>query len=473
MTRRFCLLVFCTAATSFSVEAAGQSLKPRPSVGAPKPFTAPKVVEHTYPNAMRVALVPFSATPTARIELVLRAGTAHESPNQPAVAQLVGQLLLEGTRSRSAESIARLLSDLGVVGGSVSISTSSHETTLGVDVLPESAPRMIELVADLVRHPSFPQSALDRAKSNMIRRFQAQRSQAEWLGTSRTNSLLFPGNPLDRVPAENEMESITLALIAQFHADYYAPNRSRLYVAGTFDRANVERAAREAFASWGKSSAPPLLLPKATRLTEGAAPDRPVIHLIDRPGATQARVQVSFPAVDPPHPDQQVLNEINTMMGSVQTARIVANIRERNGYSYNIHTRLIRRPGSTQWAVVGDITNNVVAPALREILGEITRLRAEAPAPEELRAFQSFMAGVLISENSTASGVLGSLRWMDLYGVDEGYLGRFIQDVYAVTPEAIQQIAGRYLTPARMVIVIVGDRKALAQQLEEIGEVVD
>jgi predicted Zn-dependent peptidase len=157
----------------------------------------------------------------------------------------------------------------------------------------------------------------------------------------------------------------------------------------------------------------------------------------------------------------------------VQTARIVANIRERNGYSYNIHTRLIRRPGSTQWAVVGDITNNVVAPALREILGEITRLRAEAPAPEELRAFQSFMAGVLISENSTASGVLGSLRWVDLYGVDEGYLGRFIQDVYAVTPDAIQQIAGRYLTPARMVIVIVGDRKALAQQLEEVGAVVD
>jgi predicted Zn-dependent peptidase len=473
MTRRFSLLIVCAFTASFSIEAAGQSLKPRPSVGAPKPFTAPKVVEHTYPNGMRVALVPFSATPTARIELVVRAGTAHESANQPAVAQLVGQLLLEGTRSGSAESIARLLSDLGAVGGSVSISTSSHETTIGVDVLPESAPRMIELVADLVRHPSLPQSALDRAKSNMIRRFQAQRSQAEWLGTSRTNSLLFPGNPLDRVPAENEMESITLASIAQFHADYYAPNRSRLYVAGTFDRANVERAAKEAFASWEKSSAPPFLLPKATLLTERAAPDRPVIHLIDRPGATQARVQVSFPAVDPRHPDQQVLNEINTMMGSVQTARIVANIRERNGYSYNIHTRLIRRPGSTQWAVVGDITNNVVAPALREILGEITRLRAEAPAPEELRAFQSFMAGVLISENSTASGVLGSLRWVDLYGVDEGYLGRFIQDVYAVTPDAIQQIAGRYLTPARMVIVIVGDRKALAQQLEEVGAVVD
>ena len=137
MMRRLALLVLCAAGVSYSVEARGQSLKPRPVVGAPKPFTVPKVLERTFPNGMRVALVPFSATPTARIELVVRAGTADESATQPAVAQLVGQLLLEGTRSRPADSIARLISDLGAVGGSVSINTSSHETTLGVDVLPE------------------------------------------------------------------------------------------------------------------------------------------------------------------------------------------------------------------------------------------------------------------------------------------------------------------------------------------------
>src|SRR5688500_12777871 len=227
MTRRLPLLVLFAAGASFAGEARGQTLKPRPVVAAPKPFTAPRVLERTYANGMRVALVPFSATPTARIELVVRAGTADEPANQPAVAQLVGQLLLAGTRSRSAGSVARLLSALGAVGGSISISTSSHETTLGVDVLPEGAPRMIELLADLVRHPSFPLPAFERAKLNAIRRIQAQRSQAEWLGSSRTNALLFPGNPLDRVPAENEIQSIALASIARSHADYYAPSRSR------------------------------------------------------------------------------------------------------------------------------------------------------------------------------------------------------------------------------------------------------
>lgn len=466
-------LVLSAASAAFSAPVPGQTLEPRPVVGAPKPFTAPRVEQRNYANGMRLALVPFRATPTARIDLVIRAGTADESANQPSVAQMVAQLLLEGTSTRSGESIARLVSDLGAVGGSISISTSSHETTLGVDVLPEGAPAIVELLADLVQHPSFPASALERLKANTIRGLQVQRTQADWLASSRTNSLLFPGNPLDRVPAESEVQSITLPSITRFHADFYAPGRSRLYVAGTFDRAAVERAATEAFGDWARSSARPFVLPQSSLRAGIAAADRPLIHLIDRPGSTQARVQVSFPVVDQAHPDHFVLNEINMVMGSMQTARIVANIRERHGYSYNIHTRLVRRPGSTQWIVVGDITNNVVGAALREILGEIARLRTEAPSREELRGFQSFMSGIFVSENSTARGIIESLRWMDLYGVKPSVFGTFIQDFHRVSPDNIRQVAGRYLTPNRIAVVVVGDRKALLAQLEEIGRVVD
>jgi zinc protease len=473
MTHAFRLLLLCLAALTSSRAAIGQApLNPRPSVGPPKEFTAPKVEERTYPNGMRLALVPYRASPTARIELVIRAGSVDETADQPAVAEIVAQSLTEGTLSRSGESIAQLVSDLGTLGGAISINSGPYETILAVDVLPEAAPAMVDLLADLVQHPSFPASAVERLKSNAIRRLQLQRSQPDWMASSRTNAILFQGNPADRVPSDAQIRALTLAAIASFHSSYYAPGRSRLYVAGTFDQTAVERAAR-AFGNWHASGSQPFVLPRASAWREVAAASRPVIHLIDRPGATQARVQVSFPVVDQPHPDHLTLNEINTLMGSTQTARIVANVRERNGYSYNISTRLVRRPGSTQWIVAGDITNNVVGAALREILAEIARLRTEAPSRDELGAFQSFMAGVLISEQSTAQGMLESLRWMDLYGVDPGYLGTLVQNLLAVSPENIHSIAARYLIPGRMTIVLVGDRKALLSQLEGIGQVVD
>ena len=466
-------LVLCLAALVCSRTAVCQApLNPRPSVGPPTAFTAPRVEERTYPNGMRVALVPYRASPTARIELVIRAGSADESADQPAAAQIVAQSLTEGTLSRSGESIAQLVSDLGTLGGAVSINSGPYETILAVDVLPEAAPAMVELLADLVQHPSFPASAVERIKSNAIRRLQLQRGQADWIASSRANSILFQGNPADRVPSEAQIQGLTLAAIALFHSSYYTPGRSRLYVAGTFDQTGAERAAR-AFGNWVATSSQPFVLPRAAAWREVPATSRPLIHLIDRPGATQARLQVSFPVVDQPHPDHLTLNEINTLMGSTQTARIVANIRERHGYSYNISTRLVRRPGSTQWIVAGDITNNVVGAALREVLAEIARLRTEAPSPEELRGFQSFMAGVLISEQSTAQGMLESLRWMDLYGVDPAYLGTLVQKVLAVSPENIHSIAARYLTASRMTIVVVGDRKALVSQLEGIGQIVN
>ena len=473
MIRSARIAAICASISALAAaNAAAQTpLIPRPAIGAPKPFRPPVIVERTYPNRMRVALVPFRATPTARIELVIRAGISDESAAQPGVAPIVGMFLSEGTRSRSADQIAQHVSDLGALGASISVNTDSRETVLGVDVLPEAASAMIELLADMVRHPSFEPSALERLKSNAIRRLQLQRTQADWLAVSRTNSLLFPDNPADRRPTEEQLRSMDVAAISTFYKTYYVPSRARLYVAGTFDQARVERAAAAAFADWSAASSASFTLPPSANARVINPGDRPVIYLIDRPGATQARVQVSFPVVDMAHPDHLALNEINMLMGSTQTARLVANIRERHGYSYNISSRLVRRPGSTQWIASADITNNVVGPAIQEILNEIARLRRDPPPAEELGSFQSFMAGILVQENSTAQGILESLRWMDLYGVSTSYLGTFIQNLYKVDPRDIRAIAERYLRPDRMAIVVVGDRKVLLPQLEAIARV--
>jgi zinc protease len=455
-----------------SANAAAQApLVPRPVIGAPKPFRPPTILERKYANGMRLALVPFSATPTARIELVIRAATVDESVARPGVAAIVAQFLSEGTRSRSADQVAQLVSDLGALGASISVSTDSRETILAVDVLPESAPAMIELLADMVRRPALQIGALERLKSNAVRRLQLQQTQADWLASSRTNALLFRNDPADRRPTEAQLQSTDLAAVSDFYRKYYVPSRARLYVAGTFDQTQVERAAAMGFATWSAASSPSFRLPTSATARLINADDRPVIYLIDRPGATQARVQVSFPVVDMAHPDHLVLNEMNMLMGSTQTARLVANVRERHGYSYNISSRLMRRPGSTQWVAAADITNNVVGAAIQEILGEIARLRRDPPGAEELRSFQSFMAGILVQENSTAPGILESLRWMDLYGVSTSYFGTFIQNLYKVSAGDIRAIAERYLRPDRMAIVVVGDRKALLPQLEAFARV--
>src|SRR4029079_4182345 len=169
----------------------------------------PVIRDATLSNGMRVSLVPFPATPTATITMVIRAGTADENTSDVGVADLAARFLLEGTNTASADSVARIVSALGAVGGNVNLNVGSHETSLSVDVLPESAPSMIALFAQLVRSPAFSDSALERLKGNAIRRLNTQSSQASLLASARANAILFPGNPADRRPTEAGIRQLT------------------------------------------------------------------------------------------------------------------------------------------------------------------------------------------------------------------------------------------------------------------------
>src|SRR5262249_25101469 len=157
-----------------------------------------------------------------------------------------------------------------------------------------------------------------------------------------------------------------------------------------------EAAVRRAFAGWASGDAKPVVLGAAFERDETRT-NQPVIHLLDRPGGSQARIQVSAAVVDASHPDDPILSVLNILLGSVQTSRIIANVRERHGYSYNVSSRIVRRPGSSQWVVTADVANNVTGAALREILAELARVVAEPPANDELRRHQAFLAGVLIA----------------------------------------------------------------------------
>ena len=441
----------------------------RPVVGTPRAFTPPAVRERILPNGMRIAMVPYGTTPTARVELVIRTGRAYEE--EAGLAQLVGDYLLEGTATRDAPTIARELAALGTVGGGLFVVVGTHETMVAGEVLAASAPALIRLIAEIATRPAFDAAMLERLKTNYRRRIQSQSTSASAIASARVNAILFPGDPADRSATDAQLERVSIAHLRAFHAEHIVARRSRLYVAGVFDAALVDAAAAQALAGM-QSGTKAATLPRVAGRTLDGMRDRPVFHLIDRPGATQSRIQVSMPVVDQTHPDHLALNELVSLMGSVQTSRIVANVRERHGYSYNVSARLLRRPAATTWTVQADVNRDVTGAALREILGELDLLPSTPPTDDELRGFQRFMAGGMTSETSTARGILDYLRFLDLYETGLEYLTNLIPSIFAVTPTELLRVYTTYLRPEQRVIVVIGDAKSVDPQLRELGQVV-
>ena len=139
---------------------------------------------------------------------------------------------------------------------------------------------------------------------------------------------------------------------------------------------------------------------------------------------------------------------MNSLLGGTFGSRITSNIREDKGYSYSPDSSINARRGGALWVMSAEVTAEHTAAAITEIYKEIERLQREAPADAELTPVKNYRAGVFVISNSSPNGVLGQLAFMDLHGLPDDYLTDWVENIQAVTPAQVSEMARR-VHPAR------------------------
>jgi predicted Zn-dependent peptidase len=430
-----------------------------PPPAAPKGFSVPQPKTFTLENGLGVTLVPYGTVPKVTVRLAVLTGNANEAANQVWMADIVGDMLTEGTATRTASQIAE---DAAKMGGSVDVTVGENRTDIGGDVLSEFGPNLVALVADVARHPVFPEADFARVKADRLRQLSIARSQPQPLAQEKFRAVLYGDHPYGRLfPTDAALQGYTIAQVRDFYDKNYGAGRSHLYVAGRFDAAAMEAAIRKGFGDWKRGAAPqiPPANPKSSR----------AVYILDRPGAPQSTILLGMPVIDPSKPDWDALFLMNVLLGGSFSSRITSNIREAKGYTYSPNGQLSNRYHDAYWAEAADVTTNVTGPAVKEILGEVDRLRAEAPSDKELKGFQNYRAGVFILQNSSRGGIIGQLEFVDLHGLPADYLNGYVKRLYAITPAQVQQMAKKYIQDDKATIVVVGDKKVIEEQLKPFG----
>jgi zinc protease len=447
------LLAFSTAAVQGD-EAPAREKPPAPD--APRPFRLPAATRFTLQNGLKVSLIPYGTIPKALVRLTVQAGNADDPPGQTWMADLTGDLLLEGTKTRSASRIAQ---DAAAMGGEVAVQAGENLTTVGGEVLSEFTPAMVDLVADVVRNPAFPETELARLKANLGRRLSIAKSESGQMAAEAFRAAMYPGQPYGHLfPAPDALSGYSLANAKAFWSGHFGADRSTLYVVGAFDSKATEAAIRHAFEGWTRASAPAAAAPKAST--------KRTLAVLDRPGASQSTVILGMPVVDPSNADYVPLVVTNSLLGGSFGSRITSNIREQKGYTYSPFSQVsVRRQGAF-WAETADVTTNVTGASIKEILGEIDRLRAEPPSSAELQGIQTYLAGTFVLQNSSRTGIANQLQFLALHNLPDTYLSGFVARVQAVTPEEVTRLAKAYLRTDEATLVVVGDRKVIDEQLK-------
>jgi predicted Zn-dependent peptidase len=435
----------------------------RPEVGRAAPFTLPAHDSLTFDNGMGATLADLGVVPKVHVELVLRAGAADEAAGETWLSRLVAEYLKEGTSVRSSGEFADAVAALG---GRLRVDAGDDTTRIGATVLSDAGPELVRLLAELLREPLLPESELERLRGDQQRELGLALAEPSLLTRATFHRALYGEHPYGRVlPDATTIEGFDIGAVRGFVEGQFGAARAHLYVAGRFDAPAMAGAVRDAFDGWNAGEPPRSAPPPAS--------SERLIHLVDRPGAEQSTLYIGLPVPDPSHEDYDALLVTNALLGGAFISRITTNIREDKGYTYSPRSAVSVRHRDAYWAQLADVTTVVTGPSLHEIFGEIDRLRAEPPPPEELEAIQNFVAGAFLLRNATPNGVIEQLAFLDLHGLDESYAAGFVERVYALTPDDVQRIAVDHLRPEEMTIAVAGDRKAIEEQLGEYGEIVE
>jgi predicted Zn-dependent peptidase len=395
------------------------------------------------------------------VSAIVLTGNINETAEQVWLADLTGDLMKEGTATRTAEAVAEQAAQMG---GRLNIGVGTDQTTISADVLSEYGPELVGLIADVVQRPALPASQLERLKNDRIRNLTISRSQPGSLAAERFSKLLYGDHPYGRYfPSEAMMRGYTIADVQKFYRDNFGAARTRIYVAGRFDAAAMRRQITQSFGAWARGADPVENIPKPTSARK--------IHLIDRPGAPQSTVYLGLPVVDPSHRDYVAMTVANSLLGGSFASRITSNIREQKGYTYSPNSSISTHYRDAYWVQVADVTTAVTGPSLKEIFYEIERLQKEPPPEAELQGIKNYLAGVFTIQNSSRAGIIGQLAFLDLHKLPDTYLTNYVQNVLAVTPQDVQRIARQYLKSEQMAIVVVGDKAQVTSQLTPYGEV--
>jgi len=426
-----------------------------PAGGPPKAFALPAHETYTLANGMQVTLVPYGAIPKVTASLVVHSGSVNQAAEQYGIASILGNLLKEGTSTRSAKQLAE---EFAQMGGDLNVGVGEDESSFTTDVLSEFGPEAVKLLADVAQHPRLPESELARLKNDAVRQVTIARSIPQQVANERFRKILYPDHPYGRVlPAAEDIQKQSIENAKAFYQGSFVAARAHLYVAGRFDSAAVKKAIAESFTGWAKgtpaANAPPKPQPKH------------VLDVTDRPGAAQSTIYVGLPVPPANSPDNIPLSVMNSLLGGSFGSRITSNIREQKGYTYSPNSQISRRVQDAYWVETADVTTAATGPSLKEIFGEIERLQKEAPSAGELQGIQSFLSGLFVIQNSTRGALIGQLRYVELQGLGEEYLKTYVQKVNAVTPADVQKMTAQYVKPEQMTIVVVGDKTKISEQL--------
>ena len=440
----------------------GRKYPAPPPPTAPKPVGFPDIASFELDNGLAVYVIENHEVPLVNAQLVVRCGTMDDEY----LASFTADMLGEGTRSRSK---AKLDEAIEFVGGSLGAFSSTHVTTVFAQSLDTDLKLAMLLMADEVQNPLFPASALGKLKQRAKAGLRATRSNADALADTLFDMQVYPeGHPYGRpLGTEAEINAIGVDDIRKFHETFYRANNAFLLLSGDITVPEAQPLVERAFGGWATAELRDLPPNPLNQFTRYELPEKLQVHLVDRPGSVQASIRVGNVALARNHEDWASLEVTNAILGGGPNARLFQDIREEQGLTYRIGSRVSAGQAPGTFAIKTQTRTPTTGAMLAGIFEHIERIRSREPTRDEFESNVRTLVGSFPLQVETADQIVSKVKHQIIYGLPKNYWQGYRDGITRVELPEVRKAALRYIH-ALPVVVVVGNAAEIRPQIESV-----
>ncbi|HEV8381388.1 MAG TPA: pitrilysin family protein [Gemmatimonadales bacterium] len=450
----------------FGAKASGADRSKLPDAGTPPDARFPQVARATLPNGLKIVLAERHSIPQVNLTLLLDAGYAADQFAAPGTASLALDMLDEGTTRRTALQISDTLSQLGA---QLFTSSQLDVSRVALSTLKENLDPALDIFADVVLNPSFPQADFQRQQRQRLARIQREKVQPVQMALRVFPQLLYGtnhayGNPLTGSGTEESVSRMTRDDLVRFHRTWFKPNHATLVIVGDVSLAEIQPKLTRLFTRWPAGEVP--------QKNVGTVADqpRPLVYILDRPGAEQSVILAANLAAPKANPHEYAIEAMTSLLGGQFTSRVNMNLREAKHWSYGAFTFIWDARGQRPFIAYAPVQTDKTKESMVEVDRELRGILGPKPVTQdELAKAQANLTLTLPGTWETMDAVQGSLEQLVTFGLDDHYFETYAQRIRALTIPDAAGAAQETIRPDHLVWVVVGDRSKIEAGIRELN----
>lgn len=415
-------------------------------------------------NGIVIYLYEDHALPLFNIYTSIRCGAIYDPAEKDGLSEIVGRVMRTGgTKTIGGDSLNILLE---YIGGSLETGIGDEVGSASLSLLAKDIDLGLKLYADLLRNPAFPQDQIDLVKEEIKNRIKRRNDKPGDITRRYFNQILYEDHPFGRVQEWATIKSITRDDLEQYHKRFFVPNNVMIGVTGDFNSPEIIAKLKKLLGDWKKSDAP--------------LPGVPAVQATYQPGVyqikkdiNQANIRMGLLGIKRDNPDRYAIDLMNYILGGGSfTSRLTSKVRSDEGLAYSVGSRFSTdgRDFGTFFAYT-QTKSSTAYKAVSLMLEEIKKIRDEGVTEAELAEARNSTINRFIFNFDNSGEIVRNLMSLEYDGYPLDYYNHYLGYYRSITLDDIKRVAGEYLKPEGMSIILVGNPELYEKPMDEFGPI--